>query len=189
MPLRNEPVSDAELVARLRTGDRWAEQTLFVRHFGVVVATVARLLGDATEAEDVVQDTFATALVELGRLRDPSAFRAWLVSIAVRKVHRRFRRRRLSRMFGLDAGEPEGGIAELASESASAEQRAELMLIDRILRTLAPADRIAWSLRYVEGQRLEEVATSCGCSLATAKRRIAAADTIVRAHVALEEEG
>lgn len=188
MSLRDEPVSDAELVARVRSGDRWAEQTLFLRHFSAVAGTVARLLGDVAEAEDVVQDTFAAALVELGHLRDPSAFRAWLVQIAVRKVHRRFRRRRLARIFGLEAGEPEGGIAELAAETASSEQRAELMLLDRVLRTLAPADRIAWSLRYIEGQLLEEVASSCGCSLATAKRRIAAADTIVRAHVGLEEE-
>jgi RNA polymerase sigma-70 factor (ECF subfamily) len=38
-----------------------------------------------------------------------------------------------------------------------------------------PRDRIAWTLRYIEGQQLEEVAGICGCSLATAKRRISAA--------------
>ena len=37
------------------------------------------------------------------------------------------------------------------------------------------SDRIAWTLRYIEGQQLEEVAGICGCSLATAKRRISAA--------------
>jgi RNA polymerase sigma-70 factor, ECF subfamily len=34
---------------------------------------------------------------------------------------------------------------------------------------------VAWSLRHIEGERLDEVAALCECSLATAKRRIAAA--------------
>jgi RNA polymerase sigma-70 factor (ECF subfamily) len=38
-----------------------------------------------------------------------------------------------------------------------------------------PADqRIAWTLRHIEGEQLEAVADLCGCSLATAKRRITA---------------
>jgi RNA polymerase sigma-70 factor (ECF subfamily) len=43
--------------------------------------------------------------------------------------------------------------------------------------------RIAWILRFVEDYRLDEVADACGCSLATAKRRIAAAQTVVDAHL------
>lgn len=187
VPLRrDEDVADADLVLRARGGDRFAEDSLVRRHFGSVAGTVARLLGDPHEAEDVVQDTFATALAELGDLRDPAAVRAWLLQIAVRKVHRRFRKRRLLRMLGLWSGEPEAGLAELASTEASPDQRAELVLLDRVLGTIAPANRIAWTLRCVEGMQLEDVATSCACSLATVKRRIAAADSVIRAHVAIE---
>src|SRR5438045_3830890 len=93
VPLRDEPIPDAELVGRIRSGDRWAEETLFRRHFTAVGNTVARLLGDAHEAEDVVQETFQSAITDLASLREPAAFRAWVVQIAVRKVHRRFRRR------------------------------------------------------------------------------------------------
>jgi RNA polymerase sigma-70 factor (ECF subfamily) len=43
-----------------------------------------------------------------------------------------------------------------------------------------PADaRIAWALRYLEQEPLEDVARICGCSLATAKRRIAVAHQAV----------
>jgi RNA polymerase sigma-70 factor, ECF subfamily len=182
-------VPDADLVIRARSGDRWAADALIRRHFGAVASTVARLLGDPQEAEDVVQDAFASALAELAELRDPSSVRAWLVQIAVRKVHRRFRRRKLLRMFGLAGDDTELGLAELASERASPDQHAELVLLDRTLRNLPVAERIAWTLRHVEGMRLEDVAASCACSLATAKRRIAAADRVVRVHVALEDEG
>ena len=40
-------------------------------------------------------------------------------------------------------------------------------------------NRVAWTLNYVEGETLEEVARLCGCSLATAKRRIAAAQRFI----------
>lgn len=187
VPLRREDdVDDAALVARALGGDRWAEDTLVRRHFGAVAATAARLLGDRDEAEDIVQETFASALTELRHLRDPGAFRGWLLQIAVRKVHRRFRRRRLLRMLGITSGEPEGGLSQLASEDASPEQRAELALLDRVLASLPAPERIAWTLRTVEGMPLEEVAAACECSLATVKRRIAAADRAVRAHVALD---
>lgn len=185
----DDEIVDANLVARARRGNRWAEDVLVRRHFSAVAGTVARLLGDLDEAQDVVQETFVAALVELADLRDPSAVRAWLVQIAVHKVHRRFRRRKLLRIIGLGGGEPASGLAELASGEASPEQRAELALLDHALAKLSVADRIAWSLRRVEGMRLEEVATTCQCSLATAKRRIAAAERVVRAHVEFDASG
>jgi len=40
-------------------------------------------------------------------------------------------------------------------------------------------ERLAWSLRYLEGEPLDMVAASCGCSLATAKRRISAAKRVI----------
>jgi RNA polymerase sigma-70 factor (ECF subfamily) len=50
----------------------------------------------------------------------------------------------------------------------------------RALDRLGTAERLAWTLRHVEGERLDAVAQLCGCSLATAKRRIAAANAHVR---------
>lgn len=184
---RDVDVSDAELVVRVRGGDRFAEDILVRRHLPGVAATVARLLGDRHEAEDVVQDAFAAAHAELKNLREPSAFRGWVLQMAVRKVHRRFRKRKLLRFLGLASGEPEG-LSELAGAEATQEQRAELVFLDRALGLLAAADRVAWSLRYVEGMQLDEVADHCGCSLATAKRRIAAADVVVRKHAALDTD-
>lgn len=187
VPLRRaEPLSDRELVERTRGGDRWAEDQLCRRHFGKVLATVSRLLGDPHEAEDIAQDALLAALGELRDLRDADAFGGWLLRIAVHKVHRRFRRRRMLRALGFAPHDPERGLAELASDEASPEQRAELVLLERTLASIDSADRVAWMLRYVEGMKLEEVAGACEASLATIKRRIVRADRHVRAHVALD---
>jgi RNA polymerase sigma-70 factor (ECF subfamily) len=93
------------------------------------------------------------------------------------------RRGRLMRMLGLDRGADDATLAELASPGTNADQRAELALVDRVLGTVSANIRIAWMLRMVEGLELAEVASACGCSLATAKRRIAAADAVVREHI------
>ena len=75
VPLRRaDALSDSELVERARKGDRWAEDQLCRRHFGKVLCTVSRLLGDPHEAEDIVQDALLAALAELRDLRDADAF-------------------------------------------------------------------------------------------------------------------
>jgi RNA polymerase sigma-70 factor (ECF subfamily) len=51
----------------------------------------------------------------------------------------------------------------------------------QLLEALPIEQRLAWSLRYVEGEKLEAVAEQCGCSLATAKRRISAAHARMQA--------
>ncbi len=173
--------SDADLVGRARDGDRWAEELLFRRHVKGVGATAMRLLHDATEAEDVIQETFALAFEELHKLREPAMFKPWLLRIAVSRVHRVFRRQRFWRLLGRDDA-PIHTLADLASADLEPDARLELRLLDEELRRLPAEERIAWTLRRVEGMELREVADACACSLATAKRRIAAADARVRRH-------
>ena len=183
----DDPVSDGELVRRAVAGDRWAEEALFRRHAAVVAGTVTRLLGDRTEAEDVVQDTFITALEKLGTLREPQAVRSWLLAIAVRDVQQRFRRRKLRRLLGLERSDERRGLTEHAAGDVSPDVRAELRLLDRALAELPAKERIAWMLRNVDGYSLDETAIACGCSLATAKRRIAAAEKRVSVHARMSE--
>jgi RNA polymerase sigma-70 factor (ECF subfamily) len=180
--------SDEELVLRLRRGDEWAKEALYRRYFEAVWGTSLRLLGNRADAEDVVQDTFATALEQIGALRDSSALAGWLVQIAVRLVHRRFRRRKLLRALGLDRGAEDSTLELLAQPGATPELQVELRWLDRALGELATKQRIAWMLRHVEGHSLEEVAEICDASLASVKRYIAAADAHVRRHVEFSAE-
>jgi len=171
---------DATLVANARRGDRWAEEALYRRHVGYIAGMVARLLGGAVEAEDVVQDTFALGLDRLGTLRDPAAVRAWLAQIAVSQVRRRLRRTKLLTRLGLHPSLDHLQLESMAVEEADADTRAELASLGEALAKLPTDDRLAWMLRHVEGQPLKEVARVSGCSLATAKRRIAAASHELR---------
>jgi RNA polymerase sigma-70 factor (ECF subfamily) len=180
--------SDAELVTRALDGDQWSREVLYRRHAAWLLAMATRLLANRGEAEEVVQDTFVTGFEQLSALREPPAFRAWLGQIAVSLVRRRIRRRRLARLVGLDRGADDATLEGLAAPGLPPDQVVELSIVDRVLGGLPAALRIAWALRHVEGLELTEVASLSGCSLATAKRRIAAVEERIREHVR-EQEG
>jgi RNA polymerase sigma-70 factor (ECF subfamily) len=174
--------TDDELVRHACEGSRQAQALLYSRYASPLAGLLVRLLGSRADAEDALHDTFLVAFEKLGALREPAALYGWLQRVAVAQAHRRFRRTRLRRLLGLQLPAPDAGLAELAARDASPEVRAELALIDDQLRRSAPASRTAWILRHVEGFELAEVARLCACSLATAKRRIAAAERSIRLH-------
>src|SRR5437867_4273653 len=127
----DEPLADAELVRRAAQGDEWAHAMIYRRHVGLVAATARRLLRNASDVDDVVQETFLIVFEKLGDLLDAEVLRGWLVKIAISRVHRRFRWRRVVALLGGEG--PEALLEEQASTEASPEQRAELALIDRAL--------------------------------------------------------
>lgn len=184
--MSTEP-SDAELAVRIGRGDRWAQEAFYRRYVAEVVGLAQRLMGRTSDAEDVAQEAFVTAFQSWSQLRELDRAAAWLMRIAVRSVHRRFRRQRLLRLLGLDRSLDEAPLEALARDDTSAEHRSELAALDEVLKRLSPELRIAWMLRNVEGLQLDEVAEQCDCSKATAKRRIAAAHGRVLRHVAIEE--
>src|SRR5687767_12239095 len=94
-------LSDGELVRRARLGDAWARAALYHRYSVELADLAVRLLRDRDAAADVVQDTFVSAFETLADLRDAARVRGWLRVIAIRHVHRVFRRRRLLRMLGI----------------------------------------------------------------------------------------
>jgi RNA polymerase sigma factor (sigma-70 family) len=73
------PLTDAELVARCRAGDRDAWNELVERFSRYVYAICVRAFRlSEHDAEDVFQEVFARTYEQLGKLRDDDAFRPWL---------------------------------------------------------------------------------------------------------------
>ncbi len=167
-----EGISDEALVLKAQAGDRWAEDALMRRHLRDTARLVARLLGSHQDVDDIVQDTFLAAFVQMGGLRKPSAFRGWVLRIAVNKTRKVIRKRRFLRKLGLDRGGRDAELEVLADDWVDPEVRAELRIVDEVLRELPVEQRIAWMLRYVEGHTVVEVGRLCNCSESSAKRMI-----------------
>lgn len=163
------PDDDATLVERAQGGDDGAFATLFRLHAGYIAGVAFRLLGDNADVDDVVQETFVAACRALGTIHTPDKVRGYLVTIAVRNVRRRLRRRSARRLFLRE-------YARTAATRSDPEGRREVDALYQALDRLAADVRIPWILHRIEGQALAEVAEACCVSLATVKRRIATAD-------------
>jgi len=153
---------------------------VFRLHGRYVAGVATRLMGRTSDVDDVVQDVFLRAHRNIGQLREPGALRAWLVTLTVRVVRRRFRTDRLRAFFHLSIDEPIV-VDSLVSPDLSESDRAVLQTVYATLEKLPTQHRLAWTLRHLEGYELERVAEVCECSLATVKRWIQAA------HVRIEE--
>lgn len=151
----------------------------YYRRYGpYVAAVILRLGGRPWELDDLIQDVFVEAAGGIDRLRQHEAIKGWLATIAVRVVRKRLRMRRVRRFFGLDdLSEQEVPV----DSAASPVDKLLLRAVFRILDELPVEERLAFCLHHLEGEKLETVARLCGCSCATAKRRIA------RARRAVEE--
>lgn len=144
------------------------------RRYSPYVARIAlRLLGNDSEVDDLVQDVFLEAHRGLGSLREAGALGGWLARICVRRATRRLRRRRWLNLLSLD------GVTERElplSAGTSPEQRALVVQLYRRLERLPPDERVAWLLRHVEGESLDDMVELCGCSKSTVQRRLRSAE-------------
>lgn len=174
--------SDVQLVLAAKNGDAWARDALFSRYARLVHGLAFRLMGSDADVDDLAQDAFVEALKNLDRLADPGAFSSWLGSIVVRTAHKRIRRRKLMERLGLRRGEPID-VEALPLDLAPPDVRAELKRVYGVLDRLPSEERVALVLRRVEGLELAEIAERMELSLATVKRRIAAAEVALTAHV------
>lgn len=85
---------DAELVARVGSGDRSAAQQLMTRHLPKMLALARRMLSDPVEAEDAVQDAFMRLWTHAARWQPGRArFETWLYRVTLNKCYDRLRRR------------------------------------------------------------------------------------------------
>lgn len=142
---------------------------VFRRYSAYVARVAARLLGSDGEVDDLVQDVFLEAHRGLATVREPGALGGWLARICVRRATRRLRRRRLLAWLSLD-NVSERELPVVAD--ASAEERAEAARLYRALDRLPAPERVAWLLRHVEGETLDDMVTLCGCSKSTVQRRL-----------------
>ncbi len=165
--------SDVALVAALKDGEPGAGNALFFAYGGYVRRVLMRVMGPDPELGDLTQDVFVAALESVHKLAQPGALRGWLAQIAVFHARHCLRGRKqwsILRFFSHDTLPP--GRAREADFEASEALRATY----RALSSLPVDERIAFTLRFVEGMNLTDVAAAAGVSLATAKRRLARAE-------------
>lgn len=125
-----------------------------------------RLVWHDEDARDVVQAAMVDALARWATLNDPGATAAWLRRIVVNRAMSLLRRRKVWRALGalLLVDEP---LAPSAEEVA--EGHAHRQALAHALAALPPRQSTAFSLRYLEGLQLDEVARVMGIDRGTVR--------------------
>src|SRR5262245_7232022 len=149
---------DERLLAAIRAGRREACAALVRAHYAGVYRFLLHLTRDVALAEDLTQDTFATAWEKIGSFAGRSALGTWLHRIAYGKFVGVRRRRR-------GGAEPHGRLrhragAETATplDAAIADDQTRHLYV--LLHRLEPRDQALLVLHYLQGLRYRELAAA-----------------------------
>lgn len=160
----SDRVYDELLVTLVRSGDARAAERLAARWQPRLMRAARRMLGDAEEAREAVQEAWGGICRGWLRLSDPAMFPAWAYGILSRKCADRIRR--------LGSDRKRFVAAEAVPEPALPDAAPLRHAILEALGQLSAEHRIAAILYFSEGLTLAETAAATGVPVGTAKSRI-----------------
>jgi RNA polymerase sigma factor (sigma-70 family) len=137
-------------VIAAQAGDSGALDRLMSGYLPLVYNIAGRALSGHADVDDVVQETMLRAVHGLGDLRDPAAFRSWLVAVAIRQMRDHYRARQAAPVADLsdDVADPAADFVGLTilrlGLSSQREETAQAS------RWLDPADRELLALWWLE---------------------------------------
>jgi RNA polymerase sigma-70 factor (ECF subfamily) len=171
-----ERLGDAELVLAIAAGDADAVGVVWDRYSAFVRSVLRANLGPDSDVEDLLQEVFIAFLKGVGTVRNASALRPYLASIAVRLVFGELRRRKVRRWITLTA---DGEVPAIPAAPRDVESKLVLGALYRLLEGMPRQRRVAFALRHVQGLEITDVARALAVSESTAKREIARARTAI----------
>ena len=149
---------ERSLILRAQDGDAAAFSCLVERHWIPLVHFARSVVGDA-EAEDCAQDGLVIAWSKLAALREPGAFRAWLLRTVARLAFRRARRsaRYVSITEAADTQDPASAVGP------------ETVDVEAVLSVLAPRQRAVMHLTVIESMSDSDISAALGIAAASVR--------------------
>ena len=168
-----------QLVVRLKEGDEQAFEEAFYLYKDFVYTLAYKLLNDKAEAMDVTQEVFLTMFKKVGSFRGEASLKTWLYRVAINQAanrnrwwKRRFKHRTISLDIATLAGTNTFGV-KAPSPAKQCYSREIREALQESLYKLPFDQRVAITLRDVEGLSYEEIGELTGANLGTVKSRIA----------------
>ena len=163
---------DAALVAAVLAGDQRAFTQLMRRHKDSLYRFVRGYVGDASEADDLVQEAFVAAWHALARYDRQRSFGIWLKRIAINKC-RDWRRRRVVREFFYKAEDINRPGLDIAQPITSANEREdELSWLDNAIAALPSNLKEPLLLSLTEDLSHRDIAEALGITAKAVEVRI-----------------
>lgn len=191
---RPNRVDDAPLIRAAQEGNAEAFEQLVQKYDRAVLRLTVHLTGSEEDGQDIYQEAFLRAYVNLARFRFECSFYTWIYRIASNLCLDHLRKRRFRSRELITTNSPDGSEREIleyiADESAGASP--ERSLIRRVLRehiaralsNLSPRERMVFELKHYHGLQLKTVAGILSTTEGTVKNTLFRATHKLRVQLA-----
>lgn len=171
-------VTDAAVVAQVLAGDRDAFRVLVERHSRSLFHVVYRMCGNQHDTEEIVQETFLRAFKALPRFELRANFATWIYRIAVNRTLDFLSAKKMKDTYQIvDDPDPEDSrqmqmpAADAGPERLllSAEMKKKM---SHAMSLLTPVERVAFTMRHMEGRSIEEISRNLNLKTSAAKNSV-----------------
>lgn len=182
MPLDD---SEPQLLARALAGDGEAFGALVEPHLGMFHAAILRVLGEAADAQDALQEALIALHTQLGRFEGKSKFSTWAYRVCINEAlmlrRSRMRRREDSVEDFMPRFDDDGhhrnveSVVGFATEAEALAMAEGVQLRERVqagLDRLSPEQRAVFVLKDLEGWETEDIARHLGISRDLVRQRL-----------------
>lgn len=193
---RNSAPNDAKIIERLKMGDEAALETIFNLHSGKLYSVAQRILGEAADTEEVIQDVFWTAYRKAKTFKGDSQLSTWLYRLTVNAALGRIRRGKKKReveyeeylpKFQEDGHHRVRPVIDWSDTLDEKYARQEVhALLGKALDQLKPIDRSIVVLSDMEGLADKEIAAALGLTVSAVKTRLHRARLFLRGKLAVQ---
>ena len=179
-----KPLTEGEAIRLAQAGDAAAFEFLYELHGRRVYALCLRMVGNPSDAEDLMQEAFLQLFRKIGTFRGESAFSTWLHRMTVNVVLMRLRKKSLPVASLDEAMEPDeeagGPRKDIGAPDLRLSGAVDRVNLERSIDRLPPGYRTVFVLHDVQGYEHNEIAGMMGCSVGNSKSQLHKARTKLR---------
>jgi RNA polymerase sigma-70 factor (ECF subfamily) len=176
--------TEAEAIRLAQAGDAAAFEHLYQLHGRRVYALCLRMVGNPSDAEDLMQEAFLQLFRKIGTFRGESAFSTWLHRMTVNVVLMRLRKKTLPAASLEETTEPDeetgGPRKDIGAPDLRLSGAVDRVNLERSIEKLPPGYRTVFVLHDVQGFEHNEIAGIMGCSVGNSKSQLHKARTRLR---------
>ena len=180
----DDGAQDFTLMKQIAGGNESAFRALLTRHQDSVVGTVAKMLGNPSDAEDIAQQVFLRVWTHAKSYRPDAKFTTYLFTITRNLVFNETRRRSRKKEIPLDTGDSSGnhepGDDPHRQPDASLLEAELRIAVDKAIASLPETQRLAVILRRYENLSYEEIAEVLELSVSAVKSQLFRARSSLR---------
>jgi RNA polymerase sigma factor (sigma-70 family) len=160
------PILHDELVEKCKQGDRKSYAEIYQKYAKAMFNTSLRIVNNAGDAEDILQDAFVDAFASLGAFEYRSTFGAWLKKIVINKSINHLRKKKMD-LIDID----KTAVANLPEDETLDEKDVQLKVeeIKKAVKLLPNGYRTVLTLYLFEGYDHEEIAEILNVTHATVR--------------------